>query len=160
MNRLAEIRKQRGLTLRELSRMTGIAFSYINMLERGKRGDFISLTHARRLAGALGVSTSDIWPSETTDAADPYLGPLGVLTVEERIRMARVLLTGTGYGVERESSAVMLAAPSCPAPEPMAPEFKRDLDDINQRLAAIDLNAPDATMRLDEIDADLRAMTA
>lgn len=58
MKNLAEYRKDRNMTQRELSEITGIPFSSIAMYETGKR--IPSLTRARKIADFFKVSTDEI----------------------------------------------------------------------------------------------------
>lgn len=53
MNRLKEFRSEKGLTVRDLSDMTGIAFSTISALENGRRK--MNANHANLIADILGV---------------------------------------------------------------------------------------------------------
>ncbi len=59
MERLAEIREQRALTLRELADMSGVAADTINQIELGHRKPRPSTL--RKLARALGVTTEDLF---------------------------------------------------------------------------------------------------
>lgn len=49
-------RIEQGLTYRDLSEASGVAFSHISFIEKGNRG--VSLHHAMALAKALGVPLS------------------------------------------------------------------------------------------------------
>ncbi len=64
MERLAELREQRALTLRELSAMSGVATDTINQIELGHRMPRPSTL--RKLAKALGVE-----PQELRGAGEP-----------------------------------------------------------------------------------------
>jgi transcriptional regulator with XRE-family HTH domain len=55
--RIARLRKERGLKQGELARRAGIPLSTLNYVERGIRpGDGLSLATAKRLARALSVT--------------------------------------------------------------------------------------------------------
>ena len=56
---IKRIRKDRGMTIREVARKTGISNSYLSQLERGKRG-LPSHEFIVRLSGAYGVSPGQI----------------------------------------------------------------------------------------------------
>ena len=60
MNKLREIRKQRGLTQYELGKAIGKYVSFISNVETGKLSPWTSEKEA--LAKALGVQVSDIFP--------------------------------------------------------------------------------------------------
>lgn len=62
-NRIREIRKKRGLTLEELSEMTGISHTHLSRIEGGKRG--LSLENVIKIARSLEVE-----PIEVTDEFD------------------------------------------------------------------------------------------
>jgi transcriptional regulator with XRE-family HTH domain len=59
MERLAELREQRALTLRELSAMSGVAADTINQIELGHRKARPSTL--RKLAKALDVEVTDLF---------------------------------------------------------------------------------------------------
>jgi repressor LexA len=65
MERLAELREMRALTLRELSAMSGVAADTINQIELGHRKPRPSTL--RKLAKALNVE-----PQEVSEAGEPY----------------------------------------------------------------------------------------
>lgn len=64
MNRLAELREQRALTLRELSALSGIATDTINQIELGHRKPRPSTL--RKVAKALGVEPQELRGTEET----------------------------------------------------------------------------------------------
>ncbi|MDD5092833.1 MAG: helix-turn-helix domain-containing protein [Dehalococcoidia bacterium] len=51
---LKKARKDQGLSMRKLAEASGVSFSYIQLLESGKRKN-ITVPIAQKLAGALGV---------------------------------------------------------------------------------------------------------
>lgn len=62
-NRIRQIRKQKDVTLEDLSERTGISYTHLSRIESGKRG--LSLENAIRVSKALGVE-----PVEVTDEFD------------------------------------------------------------------------------------------
>ena len=60
-NRIREIRKQKDVTLEDLSERTGISYTHLSRIEGGKRG--LSLENVIRIARALEVEPSEL----TTD---------------------------------------------------------------------------------------------
>lgn len=63
MNRLREIRKQRGLTQDELGKAIGKYASFMSKVEAGKYWPWTSDREA--LAKTLGVQVSDIFPNNS-----------------------------------------------------------------------------------------------
>ena len=68
---LRRLRRERGWSLRELAKRSGVGFTYINALERGGvrqcgkvRGSDVTLHTAYKLAHALGASISEVFPEE------------------------------------------------------------------------------------------------
>lgn len=59
MSRLAELRKERGMSLRDLSRKTGVSASQISRIETGQQ-DSATVRTMGLLAQALGVTIDDI----------------------------------------------------------------------------------------------------
>lgn len=60
-NALAKIRKQRGLTQKELAALAGIAQSYVSRLESGECPiEKLSFDVAARLAAALGIHAEEL----------------------------------------------------------------------------------------------------
>jgi len=74
MDRLAELREQRALTLRELSKTSGVSPDTINQIELGHRKARPSTL--RKLARALDVDISDFFEPEEMDAHPKARGPL------------------------------------------------------------------------------------
>jgi transcriptional regulator with XRE-family HTH domain len=64
MDRLAELRERRALTLRELAEMSGVAADTINQIELGHRKPRPSTL--RKLARALGVDVEDFYLEPTS----------------------------------------------------------------------------------------------
>jgi transcriptional regulator with XRE-family HTH domain len=74
MDRLAELREQRALTLRELSKTSGVSPDTINQIELGHRKARPSTL--RKLAKALDVDISDFFEPEGADAHPKARSPL------------------------------------------------------------------------------------
>jgi transcriptional regulator with XRE-family HTH domain len=74
MDRLAEIREKRVLTLRELSGMSGVSPDTINQIELGRRRPRPSTL--RKLARALDVDTKDFFEPEEMTASPKADAPL------------------------------------------------------------------------------------
>jgi transcriptional regulator with XRE-family HTH domain len=81
MDRLAELRERRALTLRELAEMSGVAADTINQIELGHRKPRPSTL--RKLARALEVDVEELVPPK--DAA-PHPSPPETTAQEERRR--------------------------------------------------------------------------
>ncbi len=75
MDRLAELRERRALTLRELAEMSGVAADTINQIELGHRKARPSTL--RKLAKALGVEIRELFeePTLSGKAEAPEAGP-------------------------------------------------------------------------------------
>jgi len=56
---LKQIRKERGLSLKDLERMTGISKSHLNNIERGEKGP--SLFVMVRIAIALNIDVKELY---------------------------------------------------------------------------------------------------
>ncbi len=85
MERLAELRERRALTLRELSAMSGVAADTINQIELGHRKPRPSTL--RKLANALGVKAADFFgepEAPKVEAPESLLGHLRALSTDER----------------------------------------------------------------------------
>lgn len=63
---ITRFRYAKGLTLRELSELTGLDFSYISKLERGLAQGSAKSIH--KLATALGVEVDDLMDFDTVDS--------------------------------------------------------------------------------------------
>ncbi|HEV2378018.1 MAG TPA: helix-turn-helix transcriptional regulator [Streptosporangiaceae bacterium] len=113
-DRLREARKRRGLTQRELARLSGVSLSYIRKLEQGDYDGGVRLETAHKLARILGVLTSALVAGP--DAREPEQGevdqweptrqalegvPAGEATGEE------LSLAGLEDGVRAAVSAVL-----------------------------------------------------
>jgi transcriptional regulator with XRE-family HTH domain len=95
-SRLAEMREQRALTLRELSEMSGVAADTINQIELGHRKARPSTL--RKLASALEIDVREFY-------AEPALGKAKAPETgrqERRARITAVRPTGKGPTVTRE----------------------------------------------------------
>ena len=74
MDRLAELRERRALTLRELSEISGVAADTINQIELGHRKPRPSTL--RKLARALEVDVEEFYREPALPLAEaPYTGP-------------------------------------------------------------------------------------
>ena len=60
------IRKNRGLTLNQVSNMTGLSQSFLTRLENGERG--LTIATAKKLASAYDVSVNELLRNDTFDA--------------------------------------------------------------------------------------------
>lgn len=58
--RIAKLRKQKGLTQEKLSEMAKLDYSYLNLIESGKRNPTIK--KLAKISSALGVSLKDLLP--------------------------------------------------------------------------------------------------
>ncbi len=86
-NRIKEVRKQSGLTLKALSIMTGLSISYLSLLERDMNSP--SVEHLNKVCTALGISLADL----TSDSS-----PLESIVVKAGRR--RVMFQGRGFRYE------------------------------------------------------------
>lgn len=60
-NRVAEFRRERGLTQEQLAGMIGADKGFISRVENGK---VIEIPTAQRIAAALGTDISTLWPTK------------------------------------------------------------------------------------------------
>lgn len=60
-NKVAEYRKAKGLTQRDLADMTGMDVTSISKIENGKN---IEIVTAQRIADALDTTTAILWPTK------------------------------------------------------------------------------------------------
>lgn len=74
MDRLAELRERRALTLRELAEMSGVAADTINQIELGHRKPRPSTL--RKLARALDVDVEELVPPKVQAPPSPKLDPI------------------------------------------------------------------------------------
>ncbi|MDB4873290.1 MAG: DNA-binding protein [Massilia sp.] len=95
--RLASVRKRRGLTQRELASESGVSVSLIRQLEQGHLTATRADT-ARKLAVALRVLTTDLMPRDETAEAVPQV-------VEEWTSVRRAL-EGRRIGSGRRGTAI------------------------------------------------------
>ena len=54
------LRQERGLSLRDLSRLTGFSISFLSLVERGRSS--LALTSLHNVANALGTSVASFFP--------------------------------------------------------------------------------------------------
>jgi transcriptional regulator with XRE-family HTH domain len=59
---IRKLRHERGLSLRDLSRLTGFSISFLSLVERGRSG--LALTSLHTLAEALGTEVGSFFPTE------------------------------------------------------------------------------------------------
>src|SRR5262249_9638314 len=64
---IRRLRRERGLSLRDLGRSTGFSISFLSLVERGRSS--ISLTSLHTLAVALGVEMSEFFPKPQPELA-------------------------------------------------------------------------------------------
>jgi transcriptional regulator with XRE-family HTH domain len=83
--RLRQLRLERGLSQMELARAAGAHWTYIGRLERGRAAPGLDLLD--RLADALKVGLSDIFPSSPVD-------PLPELRAQAQKRFTSILSRG------------------------------------------------------------------
>jgi len=91
MDRLAELRERRALTLRELAEMSGVAADTINQIELGHRKPRPSTL--RKLARALGVDVEEFYaePAVPLDEA-PKLGRPSAIDVAKDAARRQIAL--------------------------------------------------------------------
>jgi transcriptional regulator with XRE-family HTH domain len=65
---IRRLRRERGLSLRDLGRATGFSISFLSLVERGRSS--VSLTSLHTIAVALGVELSTFFPQAQPDPAD------------------------------------------------------------------------------------------
>lgn len=89
MDRLAELRERRALTLRELAEMSGVAADTINQIELGHRKPRPSTL--RKLARALEVDVEEFYaqPALAGKAEAPPPGPESEYNKEDRLEILR-----------------------------------------------------------------------
>jgi quercetin dioxygenase-like cupin family protein len=67
------LRQERGLSLRELSRLTGFSISFLSLVERGRSS--LALTSLHKVATALGTNVASFFPAvgRARDATVPHV---------------------------------------------------------------------------------------
>jgi transcriptional regulator with XRE-family HTH domain len=67
------LRQERGLSLRDLSRLTGFSISFLSLVERGRSS--LALTSLQKVATALGTSVASFFPDvgRAREAAVPHV---------------------------------------------------------------------------------------
>lgn len=97
-NRIAEHRRVRGLTQRELAARLGASWTTISELERDRIG--LTLRWMRRIADALGVSPSDLLPRASEAESVPIIGQQYVRWVATEMGWSRLqFAAATGVDV-------------------------------------------------------------
>lgn len=104
--KLRRLRAQRGLTLKDVQRITGLSPSFISMVENGRTD--IALSRLIRLAEAYNVTLADILAPPEPD------GPLVVTPIDE----------ATVMPVKEQGVRVLLLAPGDRDLEPYMMEFE------------------------------------
>lgn len=119
---IRSIRKERGLSLRDVAQRTGFSVSFLSLVERGKSS--LALTSVYKLARALGVDVATFF------AAVPEPDPMPHVT-RAASRGAELVIEGSdhtyrllsGRGAEREMEPLLVTLdPSDPVPEPVSHE--------------------------------------
>lgn len=82
---IRRLRRERGLSLRDLGRSTGFSISFLSLVERGRSS--ISLTSLHTLAVSLGVEMSEFFP-------EPRLEPAALARVNRRTGDSRLPIQG------------------------------------------------------------------
>src|SRR5688500_4730561 len=85
MDRLAELRERRALTLRELSEMSGVAADTINQIELGHRKPRPSTL--RKLARALDVNVEEFYREPALPLAEAP-GEAGLASADPSVKLA------------------------------------------------------------------------
>ncbi len=83
--RLAQLRRRRGLTQEALAERSGVSVSVIRKLERGER-DSVGLSTVRKFASALGVPTMELFAP-----APAFAGPVDEYERDDLFDLRRVL---------------------------------------------------------------------
>jgi transcriptional regulator with XRE-family HTH domain len=67
------LRQEQGLSLRDLSRLTGFSISFLSLVERGRSS--LALTSLQKVATALGTSVASFFPDvgQAREAAVPHV---------------------------------------------------------------------------------------
>lgn len=93
-NRIASLRRARGLTLEQLAEASGLSAGYLSRLQTGKRD--LSVEAAEQIAAALGTSAAEVLGFESTSAtarpahglneddAEPYVAGPGEADIKPR----------------------------------------------------------------------------
>ena len=66
-NHIRQARTEQGLSQQKLAELAGISISYVKLLEDGESTPTITI--ARAVALALGVSVDDLWPTSQLQQA-------------------------------------------------------------------------------------------
>lgn len=82
---LRQIRKARGLTIDDLTELSGIAKAHISMIERGKRNPSIAALES--LARALGVSAQSLMG----ESVEPEVAPVQTFASLRKVAPAEVV---------------------------------------------------------------------
>lgn len=105
--RLKLLRKERGLTLKDVARLSGLSISYISDLERGRATP--SFSALGMLASAFGMTPSDLLREEDWDVPARLDEHQGVAPIAARISFAgalSLLKVADAYPESREESSL------------------------------------------------------
>lgn len=81
--KMRELRKREGYTLRELGKKLNIAHSHLSMIETGKKKPNLDLLEA--VANVYGVSVSYLVGDKLTEVEESFIGDSKQLSVDELI---------------------------------------------------------------------------
>jgi transcriptional regulator with XRE-family HTH domain len=108
---IRRLRRERGLSLRDLGRATGFSISFLSLVERGRSS--ISLTSLHTVAVALGVEMSVFFPGRPAQPEPPTAAHVSRRTRDPRlpVRGAHTyrLLGATGFDRALEPLLVTIA---------------------------------------------------
>ncbi|MFE9060735.1 helix-turn-helix domain-containing protein [Streptomyces violaceusniger] len=157
--RLRDIRKRRGLTQRGLSEASGVSLSWIRKLEQGEQQD-TRLETARKLAAALGVSTTRLIAGHREDDADEATledwGPVRhALTSPVGDRDADQAPTVDGVRAAIKAALPLFSGDRFADLRPVLPALLRDAD----MLAALDPRGRHLRGRLLQLTGSLMVQT-
>ncbi|MBX5485427.1 MAG: cupin domain-containing protein [Mycolicibacterium hassiacum] len=117
---IRSIRKEQGLSLRDVAERTGFSVSFLSLVERGKSS--LALTSVYKLARALGVDVATFFAAAPEPEPLPHVtraaGRSDELVIEGSDHTYRLL---SGRSAEREMEPLLVTLdPSDPVPEPVS----------------------------------------
>ncbi|MGB9856798.1 MAG: helix-turn-helix domain-containing protein [Dictyoglomaceae bacterium] len=80
--KIRELRKERNLTLEELSKRTGLSLSYISLIERGLKNP--SLKALEKIASCFGLTPAALFSREENESLEAFLRANTNLDEDER----------------------------------------------------------------------------
>jgi transcriptional regulator with XRE-family HTH domain len=105
------LRRERGLSLRDVGRLTGFSISFLSMVERGRSS--LTLTSLHTLAVVLGVDTSVFFPAPDEQPEPPLTAHVNRSTADSRLQIGGDhiyrLLGATGFERALEPLLVTIA---------------------------------------------------